>query len=125
MRKEHTEALNQLAGAADLAGMVEEMLSSPAISALSLPGIKLTLKNIRESILASQAVLSVPTAAEESGSGNVRKTESVCGRDDPQVRSTRTERVRPVVRSGSLAGNHAITVVRRELKASVEKMLKH
>jgi hypothetical protein len=100
---EESKALNRIMEAADLAAMVEEM-TSPAtlekLSATSLSGIRITLKNIRELLVASHDVLAADF---------MTRARSAAPRQPGMAERIETATASPIVR--------------RDLRASLEKVI--
>ena len=135
---EESKALHKLLEIADLVGMVEEMMSpasSERLSPASWSGMRITLRNVRDMVQASHATLagdlvnrsraalqasnpaaqSMPVAVEHS-------TRSLASEERAanSVRSESPMIARPV---NGTSDSSKIQMTRRDLKASLEKVI--
>lgn len=115
---DRSKALNGLVEAADLAKMIEEILSLGADRVPStIPGVRITVKNLRERILASHDAL-----ARELISHARNSTQTPAGSAQmessyrPSYQGTPESDPSPAVEMGSMA------MKRRDLRSSLEKL---
>jgi len=114
---DQSKALLKLTEAADLIGMIEDLTSPACIERLTpagLAGLRLTLRNVRESILSSHDVL-----AGDLVSRARERTEETF-----RPRSEETMIVEgPIAPRGAMpiATENPVQIKRRDLRASIEK----
>lgn len=124
---EESKALHKLTEAIDLVGMIEELLSPHNTEKLSGPawsGIRITLRNIRETMQASHGTLTNElvqrsrnnvgpiTVSQQNGAGSEKES--------PLLNDART-----MISAAPTAMNEGnkIQMTRRDLKASLERFI--
>lgn len=127
---EESKALHVLLESSDLLGMVEELLLARErgqVSQAASSGMRLTIRNVREMIVASQIALSSNIAAR-------RRAESAAAEEAPAsqefsnlprspiVRPMRAESANPNTTSATPDSNR-LQMTRKDLRASLEKII--
>jgi hypothetical protein len=127
---ENNQALYKLLEAAALVGMVEE-LSNPAniekLSPTSLSGVRITLRGIRETILASHAALAGSRPQQEASSTEDQSTREPAHTDHSQrtqqADASGSDNRTSTLRQHLMADPDRLQMRRRDLRASLEGMI--
>lgn len=128
---EESKALHKLGEAIDLVGMIEEIISPSTIDKMNpsaLSGVRITLRNVREMIQNSHSTLSSELVARSRAT--VTSDSQSASTPEHSVRSPRNYSS-PAVEVGdsanslrtSAAAHSPVSITRRELKASLEKLV--
>lgn len=122
-----SNALNKLLESADLIKMLEDLTSPGTLSGSSIAGLRLTLKNVREAVLASHDALAenVVSRAKSAVSAENAATEAArtqAARPDSSESALKTEIITGA-RSPIISDSQRIQMTRRDLRASLEKMV--
>ena len=111
---DQSKALQKLTEAADLVGMVEDLVrtsQSERISAATTSGMRITLRNIREAILTSHDVFAGELVTRTRG----RSEAAVISQADSQLAA-------PSVDGSALADPNRLGMRRQSLRSSIEKL---
>lgn len=126
---EESKALQKLIEAADLVGMVEDLLSpasSERLSASAWSGLRITLRNVKDTIQGAHSKLAadlVQRSRSAIASGNGAGIPAGTQESLPSEAAARTES-RPVnFQISTAADAPRIQMTRKDLKASLEKFI--
>ena len=123
---EQSAALNRLLEATDLVGLIEDLLnaSNGKLSPTAMSGLKITLRNIREGVLASHDVLAqemVSRAKAHVATGAVAPTTPAAQGDRTVFGSIKDS---PISQRGPvLTESDKTRYTRHDLRASLEKVI--
>ena len=129
---EESKALHKLSEVTDLVALVEEMINPSTADRLSpsaWSGIRITLRNVRESIQQSHSTLSgelLARARATAGTQAVHTAPAPQPHVTPLAQQVAVEssvNVSPVSASPSMTEAQRIQITRRDLKASLEKII--
>lgn len=117
---DQTKALNAILESADLISMLEELANASARGGMtSIAGLRITLRNIREQLLASHDCLAPVVLSRETQ--NAEAAQRVVA---PQNQTIITQRPGEVIsRNGNSGENQPFT--RKDLRATIERVLEN
>jgi len=124
---DHSKALHQLTEAADLVSMLESLTSPSAMSSTQTPaswgGLRITLRNIRETIMSSHDALAseVVSKARAQVSIQNQNTEILEVSDSGAVRQASP--VRNVSQAPIASAANAARIDRKDLRAQLERFI--
>jgi hypothetical protein len=131
---DQTKALHELLEAADLVRMLEE-LSNPGVceklSTSSMSGMRITLRNIREQILHSHDVMAghlvnkakAAVDAKSNGSHDLKASDIVSETDLASALKAQSNNGSTQRSTNIVTDSQRIQLTRRDLRASLEKMV--
>lgn len=124
---EESKALHRLIEAADLVGMVEDLLNpntADKLSASAWSGLRITLRNIRESIQTSHSALAADLVQRSRASlGGSNGNGIVDTAEQATHFSMKAEAKSLSAQAPVMTDGNKIQMTRRDLKASLEKFI--
>ncbi len=120
---EESRALKKLQEAADLIGMIEDLTSTTGIekiSPASWAGLKITLRNVRESLVQSHDVLANDLVHRARGSAITRGVES---RPEPSILSGSAKPADSAAIPSLTEAQKQSLITRKDLRTSLEKFV--
>ena len=121
---EQSKALAALMEAGDLVRMIEDLTSPavlPSISTDSMPGLRITLRNVRESILASHDALAGQVIQRAKVQLDSNASSGVHSINGSSIHAERARTGSPSLSSS--ADGTAAAMSRRDLRSSIEKII--